>query len=381
MRYSERPAPGFRRGVVLAWAALLVSCAPAFAAGRGRGLAPDRAQAVERAVQAEMERAKIPGMTVAIGDDLRVAWSRGFGLADVEQDVAATPETVYRIGSISKPITAVAVMQLVERGKLDLDAPIQRYVPSFPEKQWPVTVRALLSHLGGIRHYQSLDEVYSTRHYLDLLEALKIFASEPLVSEPGTSFHYSTFGYSLLGAAVEAASGQRFAEYLKQNILTPAQMEHTRVDDVFTVVPHRARGYRRGAGGTIENCGLFDASNKIPGGGLISTAEDLVHFAIALQKGQLVSAATRARMYTPAQTADGHTLRYGLGWFVVERGGMRWAMHSGSQPGVSTFLLTAPSAGLSVAVLGNLEGVDLGGLSSRIAEIVANSSRVNALNR
>jgi serine beta-lactamase-like protein LACTB, mitochondrial len=353
-----------------AWIAALLLCPAAPAADKYSGLDPAKIQAIERVVSAEMSRYKVPGMTVAIGEDLRLAWSKGFGLADVENAVPATPATEYRIGSISKPITAVAVMQLVESGKLDLDAPIQKYVPAFPQKPWPVTARELLAHLSGIRHYASLDEVNSTRHYRDLIEPLKIFASEPLLFEPGTRFSYTTYGYSLLGAAVEAASGMRFFDYLSGRVFAPARMERTRLDDVFVVIPNRAHGYRRRPDGTIENCAIVDTSNKIPGGGLVSTAGDLVRFASALDRGQLVAASTRTRMFTPAKTRDGRAVPYGFGWYILERDGSRWVGHSGAQPGASTYLLSSPARGLSVAVLANLEGLNLEPLSVRIADIV-----------
>jgi CubicO group peptidase (beta-lactamase class C family) len=354
-----------------AGAATLLVCAAALAAGAPARLSPPKLREIEKAVEAEMSRHRIPGLSVAIGTDRRLAWSRGFGVSDLEDDARATADTLYRIASISKPVTAVAVMQLAERGKLDLDAPIQQYVPSFPEKPWPVTARQLLSHMGGIRHYHSPEEVFSTRHYAHLADALRIFAAEPLVAEPGTAFHYSTYGYVLLGVAVEAASEMRFAEYLKRHVFAPAHMEHTGVDDVFAVLPHRARGYRRNAVGDIQNCGLFDASNKVPGGGLVATASDLVRFAAALEKGELVSASTRTRMFTPARTASGHTVPYGLGWSIIERRGGQRVAHSGAQPGTSTYLLLAPDAGLSVALLANLEGVDLTPLATRIADLVS----------
>ena len=212
MKFSLRTAPGPWPAI----AALLLSAA-AFAAGHAAPR-PGTVRAIERAIEAEMALQKIPGLSVAIGENLQLAWSRGFGIADLEDQAPVTPATVFRLASVSKPITAVAVMQLVERGKLDLDAPIERYVPAFPQKPWPVTVRELLSHLGGVRHYTSEAEVYSTRHYNDLTSPLAIFAADPLLCEPGTAFHYSTYGYNLLGAAVEAASGMRFANYLARRM-------------------------------------------------------------------------------------------------------------------------------------------------------------------
>ncbi len=355
-----------RRGSLSLWFALgVLRAAPAPV------LPPAAIRQIGHIITAQMLGAKISGLTVAVGPRTRLTWVEGFGTADLENSVAAAPQTVYRIGSISKPITAVAVMQLAERGRLDLDAPVQKYVPSFPAKPWPITVRQLLAHLSGIRHYRSEEEVDSTRHYTNLLDPLRAFADEPLLFEPGISYGYSTYGYDLLGAVVEAVSGMRFLDYLRTNVLAPARMEHTGEDNVFRIVPHRAHGYRLNLDGHIENCALVDTSNKIPGGGLLSTAGDLIRFAGALERGDLVKPATRDRMFEPQRTRDGRPVPYGLGWAVVDLNGKRWTLHPGIQQGASACLLVCPARGLSVAVLANLEAVDMELLAVRIAEIVA----------
>jgi serine beta-lactamase-like protein LACTB len=354
--------------------ALLVS--PVRAAGSGHAaLGPGALHEIERAIASEMARWKIPGMSVAVGEQSGPVWAEGFGLADVENSVPARADTVYRIGSIAKPITAVAVLQLFERGKLDLDAPIQTYVPSFPKKPWPITARELLAHQSGIRHYRTMAEVNSTRHYTNLLDPLKAFANEPLLFEPGTRYSYSTYGYSLLGAAVEGASGMRFLDYIRANVLTPAQMKHTGADDVYRLVPHRAHGYRRTIDGAIQNCALADTSNKIPGGGLLSTAGDLIRFVSALERGELVKPATRDLMFTAQRTRDGSSTPYSLGWSVSDEGGRHMVGHAGSQQGVSAFLVILPAEDVSVAVLANLEQVNLEPLAAAIAVIALDDDR------
>jgi len=364
-----------RAGNLGSWLAVAVLSAGAPPVARPPGLPPAAIRQIGRTVTARMLRAKIPGITVAVGVHTHLAWVQSFGTADLENSVPATPETVYRIGSISKPITGVAVMQLAERGKLDLDAPIQQYVPSFPAKPWPITARQLLAHLSGIRHYRTEQETESTQHYANLLDPLKAFASEPLQFEPGTGYSYSTYGYDLLGAAVEAASGTQFLEYLRADVFGPAGMEHTGADDVFRIVPHRAHGYRRTLDGRIENCALVDTSNKIPGGGLLSTGGDLIQFAGALERGELVKPATRDRMFAPQITRDGRPVPYGLGWALVDLDGRRWILHPGMQQGASSCLLVSPAGGFSVAVLANLEAVDLEPLTVRIAEILLDSGQ------
>jgi CubicO group peptidase (beta-lactamase class C family) len=325
---------------------------------------------INAAVSSKMSQANIPGVTVAIGSADGLYWDSGFGMADLENMVPATSLTRIRLASISKPITATAVMQLVERGKMDLDAPIQKYVPSFPQKQWPVTVRQLLGHLSGIRHYAGDAEVASTRHYPNRLEPLKIFQDDPLKFEPGTQFSYTTYGFNLLGAAVEMVSGKPFEEYLRENIFEPAAMQSIGPDDAYALVPHRSRGYELTANKQIRNCGLADTSNKMPGGGLISTAGDLVRFALALNSGKLVKPESAQLMFTGQTLREGKPSPYGMGWGVTKFQGQRMVAHSGGQQGTSTMLLLLPDKGLAVAVMMNREEAPAAELAQTIAGIM-----------
>jgi CubicO group peptidase (beta-lactamase class C family) len=264
-------------------------------------------------------------------------------------------------------------MQLYEAGKLDLEAPVQRYVPSFPRKPWPITVRQLLGHLGGIRHYASPDEVNSTRYFPDLLAPLRLFQNDPLVAEPGTGFHYTTYGYVLLGAAVEAASAQRFMDYLRQRVFAPAGMDRIRQDHVFAVIPNRARGYTLGPSGQLQNCALADTSNKVPGGGLVSTVEDLARFATAMRKGVLLRPHTVDMMFTPQRLKDGKPTDYGLGWQVRSIESVKVVQHTGGQQGVSTILALQPRENVAVALMSNLERAQLQDLAHRILRLLAES--------
>ena len=318
-------------------------------------LAPEKIRRIEQAVATQMSRSSIPGVSIAIAAGSQLLWAAGYGMADLENFVPVTPLTEIRLGSISKPVTAIAVMQLVEAGKMDLDGEIQRYLPSFPNKQWPVTVRQLLGHLGGVRHYRDADEEGSTRHYTDRMEPLKIFAGDPLLFEPGTRYSYTTYGFNLLGAAVEAASGEKYLDYVQAHVFQPAGMDHIRDDNAYALIPHRARGYRLTASGDIENCALADTSNKIPGGGLISTASDLVKFALAVNSGTLIKKETVELMLTPQHTRDGKATGYGMGFGVNQFEGRRQAGHGGGQQGISTQLVFYPGEGVALAIMVNLE--------------------------
>ena len=198
------PAPSSARARVrglFVLCLLLVSGARAASAQEAR-LPAEKVRQIEALISAEMAKQKIPGLSVAVVTDRQLRWSSGYGLSDVENNVAAKASTVYRLASISKPITATAVMQLFERGRVDLDAPVQKYCPAFPEKQWPVTTREVLAHLSGIRHYKSDEEFNSTRHFATVVESLEMFKNDPLLHEPGVKMTYSTFGYTLLGVGL-----------------------------------------------------------------------------------------------------------------------------------------------------------------------------------
>ena len=329
-----------------------------------------RQQEIERLVAHEMSRQNMPGVSIAVAVRGELVWSAGFGLADLENFVPAKPSTMYRLASVSKPITAVAVMQLQEAGKIDLDASIRRYVPSFPAKPWTITVRQLLGHLGGIRHYEDDDEINSTKHYPDMLSPLKTFASDPLVAEPGTRYHYTSYGYVLLGAAVEAAAGQRYQEYVKNRIFAPAGIERIRQDHVFAIIPNRARGYVLNSAGQLQNCSLADTSNKVAGGGMIGNVEDVVRFAAAVRAGKLVKHNSMEAMFTPQRLPENKQSLYGLGWDVWTLDNRKLVSHTGGQQGTSTIVAMLPREGDIVAIMTNLEHAQLRELSNHVLKLL-----------
>jgi serine beta-lactamase-like protein LACTB len=342
-------------------------------------LPADKIAKIEAAISSHMSRQGIPAVSVAIVEGDQIRFQGGYGMADVENFVPAKASTVYRIASVSKSLTAVAAMQLAEKGKLDLDAPIQKYVPSFPSKKFPITTRQLLAHVSGIRNYKR-GEGERTNRYEHLTEALAIFKDDPLDFEPGTRFSYTTFGYTLLGAVIEGSSGMGYDEYMRENIYKPAGMQRTQVDDIFVLIPNRARGYTpRVFGrfdGNIRNAILMDSSYKVPGGGLVSTAEDLARFVIAVRNGTLIKQETFERMSKSQKTRDGLETGYGYGWYIERREGRQpdgsvW--HGGVQPGFTADLWLLPQKRFAVVILTNLEGggrLGLGTLANQIADIV-----------
>jgi CubicO group peptidase (beta-lactamase class C family) len=364
---------------------VIVAAAPALAQTAAE-LPPDMVKKIEEAVKQEMTRQNIPGLSIAVATDNRIRYANGFGMADLENSVPAKATTAYRTASIAKPITAAGVMQLAERGKLDLDAPIQKYCPAFPEKPWPVTARQLLAHLGGVRHYAKPGEASGTEHYFTVTDSLKLFKDDPLLHEPGTKFHYTTYGYSVLGCAIEGASGMSYEDYMRENVFKPAGMERTRLDNHYEIIPDRARGYMKFDirtftqfpesvrakvnPGQIFNAGLHDTSMKVPGGGLVSTAVDLVKFAIAMQTGALVKKGTLEQMWVAQKTRDGKETGYGLGWGVGSAQGMKLVSHSGGQAGVRTYLSYLPEKGIAIAVMTNVEGADPAEVVKQVGRIL-----------
>jgi serine beta-lactamase-like protein LACTB, mitochondrial len=327
---------------------------------------------------------KAPGISAAVVENGQYEWSAGFGMSDLENFVPTTSATLYRLASISKPITATAAMQLWERGKLDLDAPVQNYCPAFPHKPSPITTRELLGHLGGIRHYKSNSqedaEVGNTKHFEDPIQGgLQFFANDPLVAKPGTEFHYSTQGFTLVGCAIEGASHEKYVDFVRQNVLVTAGMPHTQVDDRFAVVPSRTRFYSKNKSGDVVNADFLDPSYKIPGGGWLSSSDDMAQFAIAMLNDRLVKRETRDLMWTPQQKkADAEHKGYGLGWGIGEDEGFLSAGHGGGQQGTSTFIMLVPQQRAAVVVLINMDSLDASQLATDLMKIVLSAPAKNA---
>jgi len=348
--------------------------AAAGVAAQQKSFSPEKRAEIEKAVSRFMSANSVPGIGASVVLDGEPVWAAGFGMSDLEDYAPATSSTLFRLGSISKPITAVAVLQLYERGKLDLDAPVERYCPAFPKKEWPITARELLGHLGGIRHYNEDGRGDipgdSAKHFSSMEESLQIFAGDPLVAKPGAKFNYSTYGYTLLGCVLEGAASEKYVDFVKKNVFQPAGMEQTQADDFFAVIPHRTRWYHKDKSGLVRNAGVLDSSYKIPGGGLISSADDLAHFEAAILADKLIRRTTRELMWTSLKANDGKLTGYALGWGTVDKFGVHIMAHTGGQQGTSTAFALVPERRAGVVVLANMDGVNSGGLAEEILKIV-----------
>lgn len=315
-----------------------------------------------------MELDNVPGISIGFLKG-NFFWAQGFGYSDLENLVPAKAENSYRLASVTKTITAIAVLQLVEAGKIDLDADIQAYVPSFPKKRWPVTVRQLLGHLGGISHYRNFDIEGHIKVPKSTKEAIAIFKDFPLVAEPGTRYFYSSYGFNLLGAAIETASGKTYGNYIKEHIFEPLGMKNSRMDNPVDLIPLRVKGYRL-RGGKIKNSEYVDISSRFAGGGTRSTVVDLLKYAHGIMDGKLLKEETYRQMFHSMSIRNGFFTNYGMGWNVNPWRGHFQVSHGGSQPETRTFFLIFPNERFAMAIATNLERLNLTPYIRRLAELV-----------
>jgi len=320
---------------------------------------------IEDCVKKEIDRLKIPSLSIAFYKD-DFLWKKSFGYADMEHKIPARPETLYRLASISKPITAVGILKLMQEGKLNLDDEVQKYVPYFPRKRWPVTIRHLLGHLSGISHYRNYDEEGHFKTHFTTKDSIGVFKDWELEHEPGTKYKYTTYGFNLLGAVIEGSSGKLYTEYLRENVWKPLGMNNTTMDIADDLLTNRARGYRR-IDGEVKNCEFIDISSRFAGGGIRSTAVDLINLSRGLDEGKVVSKQNQMMMYTDMVTKKGRVTEYGMGWGVDFIQGFWNVGHGGGQQGTSTHLLRFPGERFAVAVMCNEEGQN----TSRYAYLIS----------
>jgi CubicO group peptidase (beta-lactamase class C family) len=351
--------------------------------------AAEHAEAVERArpfVRAFVVEENLPGLSLAVGMAGELVWAEGFGWADIDARRPVTPKTLFRVGSVTMPMTATAVGLLHERGLLDLDAPVSDYVPRFPEKEWSVTTRQLMGHVAGVRHYHDDEELlYMRDHCESPLDGLKLFADDPLLFAPGTRYEYSSYGWTLVGAVVEAAAGEPFLGFMQREVFDPLGMGDTVLDDparpraetTSFYWPFAARDPAYG----IEDANNPDNTCMQGAAALLSTPSDVVRFGAAMLDGRLIRAGTLDMLRTPLELESGETTGYGLGWFVRSaalgpEANTTILGHGGSSPGGFTSFMTLPEHGIVVAATTNVSFAEnLPSLSLRLGQIFAGVER------
>lgn len=347
------------------------------AAEQGRGI-----------VRAALTEQNLPGVSVAVGVGGDIVWAEGFGWANLENQVKVEPDTKFRIGTASTVLTSAAVGLLLEQGRLKLDDRIQTHVPQFPEKRWPLTLRQLMAHLAGVRT-DSGDESPLFGYHCDRpLEALKIFADQSLWFEPGTQYRYSSYGWILVSAAVEAASGEPFLRFMRRQVFEPLAMENTTAD-TSTATPDREADpatepgrdratayFPRFAADPRYGPDLnrdVDYSCYAGASVFLSTPSDLVRFAMAINSGKLLRPETVQLLQTSQRLASGQDTGYGLGWDLetANLSGEQTVVigHNGeSMGGRVASLMSFPKQGIVVAVTSNISYAETFALGTKIAQ-------------
>lgn len=310
---------------------------------------------IDSIVAAEMRRSSVQGAAVAVFAKDRPILAKGYGMANLETGTAASAETVFRIGSLTKQFTAVAIMQLIEQGKLALDDEITKYLPDFPTQGHKVTIRHLLTHTSGIKNYTALGpKVWNETFRLDQTDdqMIALFKDQPFDFNPGERFNYTNSGFYLLGVIIQKVARIPYPQYLRERLFVPLGLRSTSYCDDRSIVRHRAQGYEV-AGAEVVNAAPI--SMTVPGaaGAICSTVQDLALWQRSLDDARLITPASRDAMRTAAITADGKASNYGFGLGIGSFEGRRLISHSGGVNGFVAWLGSFPADDLTIVVLTN----------------------------
>ena len=333
------------------------------------------ADALDDYVKDTMKREKIPGLSLAVVRDGKVERAAGYGLANVEHQVAAKPETVFQSGSVGKQFTAAAVMMLVEEGKVGLDDPLLRFFEQAPATWRDIKVRHLLTHTSGLKDYAessaAKDVLVDFRRDQTEEELLQKAFSLPIEFAPGSQWSYSNSGYVVLGALIHNVTGKFYGDVLQERIFGPLGMRSTRIISEADIVPDRAAGYRLEKGVLKNQEWVAPSLNTTADGSLYLTVLDLAKWDIALSREEILKRPSLAQMWTPARLANGFTYPYGFGWGLGEQRGHTLIEHGGSWQGFRAHISRYVDDHLSVIVLANLAGAPVGVIAHTAAGLLA----------
>ncbi len=329
----------------------------------------ERTNNTQEKLRTFLEESQAAGISAGYAVNGEIIWQSAEGYADIKGEIPIKTNTKIRMASIAKSMTALAVMQLWEAGKLDLDAPIQTYIPDYPKQpKTQITIRHLLSHTSGLSGYQNLKEQSNTKEYQSLTNALEVFKDRELLFEPGTKYSYTTYGYTVLGVIIERVSGMTFEEYMRQHIWDKANMMDTGVVKYGAVLENASGIYRRKGGKGKAREGVeTNLSDRIPGGGLYTTVPDMLKFGNSVLNHVFVKSETLDLM------REHHSLEkerngYGFGWYLYGTKPNEGDIigHSGAQMGASSQLWIVPDRKVVVIVLANTSRVEVGGFANEL---------------
>ena len=359
---------GPRRTLHTAAVNLVVSAYVFFSVSCVLAQSSDPGSAVSDYVKAEMQRQHIPGLSLLVIHDGKTVLAEGFGLANVELQVAVKPETVFQSGSMGKQFTATAVMMLVEEGKVGLDDPLTRYFPEAPAAWKEVTVRELLSHTGGFGDYP---KDFDLQKDVKEEDELKTFEQIPLAFTPGTKWEYSNLGYMTLGVLIHRVTGEFYGDFLQRRIFKPLDMQTTRIISEADIVPNRAAGYRLVKGELKNQEWVAPTINTTADGSLYFSILDLAKWDAALYTEKLLKRSSLELMWTPVKLKNGQVNKgnYGFGWVIVQRHGHRCITHDGAWQGFETTIDRYVDDQLTVVALDNLSESQPSKIAEHVAEL------------
>ena len=313
----------------------------------------------------------VAGMAVAVVRGRDTLLMKGYGFADVENQLPVTPLSVFRIGSVTKQFTSAAVMQLVEQGKVGRDDEITKYIPGFPTNGRHILVRHLLNHTSGIPSYTDVGPQFGKVMRLDLTRdsLIATVAHDSLMFEPGTHMYYNNTGYFMLGMIIEKVTGKKYGDYLGEKLFAPNGLAGTTYCDVKKLIPHRAQGYERNAAG-LANADYISMELPFAAGSLCSTVRDLVSWTRKLHAGTIVSAASFREMTTPVRLPSKRPMTYGYGLIADSMGSHRLISHGGGINGFISELMHFPDDSLTIAVLANTSPAPSSAVAGALARAV-----------
>lgn len=342
------------------------------------GIVPASADQVDDYVKAQMRERHIPGASVAVVKNGRVIKTSGYGLANVELNAPVTKDTVFEIGSVTKQITAAAIMLLVEEGKINLDAQIGTYLSNAPEIWKKVTVRHLLTHTSGVKSYTAIGFGFELTKRMKRDDFIKAIGALPLEFEPGARYIYSNSGYNLLGFIIESVSGKSYWDFTQTRIFKPLGMNQTANRDPQFIVPNRADGYEWENGKLVGRD--YDLTDVFSAGAIVSTALDLAKWDAALRSETLLKKISLDQMWTPFVLSDGKPHPYGFGFNVADFRGHQLISHGGQTAGFAANISRYINDNLTIIVLTNLGDQGLGGAIARgVAKIYLPDISLRAL--
>lgn len=312
-----------------------------------------------------------PGCEILVAKGGQVIYKKAFGSADLELNVPISPDMVFKLASITKQFTAVAILQLAEQGKISLQDSLQKFIPDFPSKGYTITIENLLTHTSGIRDYMQIDypNLYMERWDFTPKQLIDSFKNYLLEFEPGTKYSYSNSGYYLLGYIIEKVSGKSYQSYVQNEILNPLGLNHTYFDSAGIIIPNRVKGYRK-EGTVFKNADYWSPTIAYAAGGLLSNTEDLFKWFKGLLSYKVLKKETLEKVFAPFKLKDGSAISYGYGWYIQSLSNIKSIEHGGKMNGFITNEIYYPQQNVFIAALFNCEGALKDQISNTISEII-----------